>query len=178
MNKYVPSFPPTSIDYDIYPWKSGGSTPRNNDDMNALCYLMMSKFETPPTKGGIAYSGQFVDEDHDATFVMRHDLFWENWMFTVFHKLLRGLIVVPVEKGSVQWKGHGKYPFLALPTYNVGDDSKYDDYNCYWFQRKDSSSWYWGGQRFWTNASAEDPGDSNDWYIVEQRTMTRFGRGT
>ncbi|KAL1967188.1 hypothetical protein VTN77DRAFT_3479 [Rasamsonia byssochlamydoides] len=52
---YVPTFPPTSIDYYTYPWKDPSqSSPRTTEnlDKNALCYLMMSDFAEPPSPVG------------------------------------------------------------------------------------------------------------------------------
>lgn len=101
LNANAPSFVPTSIDYYNYAWHDPSTDPYGTgskvDDMdkNALCYLTMSDFVTPPEPVGITFSGTFVDES--AVLCMNSRLFWGRWMLPLLKKVNRELQLIPLE---------------------------------------------------------------------------------
>ncbi|KAL2022075.1 hypothetical protein VTK56DRAFT_6119 [Thermocarpiscus australiensis] len=108
LNTHAPSFVPTSIDYYNYPWHDPATDPNGTGskvddiDENALCYLTMSDFTTPPEPVGITFSGTFVDDS--AVLCMNSRLFWDRWMLPLFKKVNQELQLIPQE------------PYLASST--------------------------------------------------------------
>lgn len=131
---------------------------------------MKCNFQSAPTKPNIPYSGQFVDEDHDATFVMRHDQFWEGWMFSVFKKLLKGLIIVPL-KPIAEWRNdYPDAPYYADVNYQIGETDIDDIF--YPFVRNYLGGWDWVGRPMHMRNKAWKPGHADkDWEFVDQRCM-------
>ncbi|KAK3373916.1 hypothetical protein B0T24DRAFT_679302 [Lasiosphaeria ovina] len=101
LNTNAPSFVPTSIDYYNYAWHNPGSDPNGTGakvddiDENALCYLTMSDFASPPEPVGFSFSGTFVDDS--AVLCMNARLFWDLWMLPLFKKVNQELELVALE---------------------------------------------------------------------------------
>ncbi|RHZ62474.1 uncharacterized protein CDV56_108562 [Aspergillus thermomutatus] len=128
LNEYAPTFPPTSIDYFCYPWRGadGTSAPKDNQECNALSYLMMSNFDEPPAHGAIDYTGAWVDDQsREGTFCMNQALFWP-WMHSVLRQIVIGMVPYPDEP-SVKWSPDNEdLPFRSGPKFHAGDDEAQD----------------------------------------------------
>ncbi|KAF9779929.1 hypothetical protein IL306_001057 [Fusarium sp. DS 682] len=160
VNPYEPTFPPTSIDYDCYPWRSNPwDTDQNNLDTNALCYLMMSKFESAPSKT-LSYSGQFIDSSHDATFVMNRSLFWP-WMFSVLRNVVIDMIPVPDTPSLVWDNTDPAHPYASSMEYHFGDSTCSASDYC--FTSAGPGSWTWDGRPLSSYNSVSNPNNSNDY---------------
>ncbi|KAL5592277.1 hypothetical protein FOBRF1_013303 [Fusarium oxysporum] len=165
LNTYEPTFPPTSVDYDCYPWRSNSwDTDQDNQDTNALCYLMMSKFESAPSKT-LSYSGQFIDSSHDATFVMNRSLFWP-WMFSVLRNVVIDMIPVP-DTPYLEWDNTDPaHPYVSSMKYHFGDwTCSASDYS---FIPAGPGSWTWGGRPLSSSNSVSNPNNSNDYETINE----------
>ncbi|KAK6526112.1 hypothetical protein TWF281_011149 [Arthrobotrys megalospora] len=88
------TFPPTSVDYYVYPWKgeSGDDAAADNLPNNALCYLMMSGFRPPPTPPiGLPYTGPYVNGG--GTYCLSKSIFWDQWLFPALEDFTKGVTV-------------------------------------------------------------------------------------
>ncbi|GIK05329.1 hypothetical protein Aspvir_009436 [Aspergillus viridinutans] len=113
VNPLAPTFPPTSIDYSVYPWKDPvyPLPPSNNSNSNALCYLIMTSKETPPVPPQIAYTGTWVNTDpsepgRGAILCMSDALFWESWLLPLLQVINRATQIQPYNPHLIPWEGH------------------------------------------------------------------------
>ena len=86
---------------------------------------MMSNFQDPPASGGIDYSGAWVDEDRDGTFVMSRDLFWP-WMQNLLRKVVIGMVPFPKEPICYYDGSNPDLPFVSEMNFKAGDDYAQD----------------------------------------------------
>ncbi|KAL2679393.1 hypothetical protein Neosp_010167 [[Neocosmospora] mangrovei] len=165
VNKYEPTFPPTRIDYDCYPWRSNSyDQDQNNQDTNALCYLKMSNFESPSSKT-LPYTGQFVDSSHDATFVMNRSLFWP-WMFSVLRDVVVGMIPVPDEP-TLYWDDTDPdHPYVGGMGYHFGDWNASSSY--YNFTPSGPGRWSWDGRPQYSSKRCQNPNRGDDSETIQQ----------
>lgn len=173
MNEYAPTFPPTSIDYYCYPWKGvdGSADLRDNQDFNALAYLMMSNFEEPPSHE-IAYTGAWVDNANRlGTFCMNHALFWP-WMQNVLRKVVIGMVPYPDTPHVEYSPDDPDLPFASGMRYHAGDDDVEDDQ--YEF-RPDGifspRSWTLSGPNRHSENSATHAHDKNDVMKLQEDSL-------
>ncbi|KAL6901483.1 hypothetical protein GGI43DRAFT_433629 [Trichoderma evansii] len=168
-DQYQPTFPPTSINYDTYPWRDTPNSPnQNNIDSNALCYLMMSNFASPANKT-ITYSGQFVDPQHDATFVMNRSLFWP-WMFSVLRNVVIDMIPFPLDPILYWADTDPNAPYASNISYSFGDTgASSNDYN---FFSTSPGQWAWTGRPIQSSKQVFNNNNtsSNDSETVTQTT--------
>ncbi|PYH40188.1 uncharacterized protein BP01DRAFT_370097 [Aspergillus saccharolyticus JOP 1030-1] len=171
LNPYAPSFPPTSIDYFCYPWRgtNGQGSNQDNQDDNALSYLLMSDFKNPPAEGAIAYTGPWVDHasGRDASFCMSRTLFW-GWMLPLVRQVVVAMTPMP-DKPYVEYVGTpSDTPWSFGARYHVGDSGASDsDYQ-----------WVPNGNNGWSTSTADKssssgkvvkPGNGNDWETAEEQ---------
>lgn len=172
VNKYAPTFPPTSIDYFCYPWQGvDGTQKRDNDlDTNALSYLMMSNFQDPPASGGIDYSGAWVDQDRDATFVMSRDLFWP-WLQSLLREVVIGMVPYPKSPVCYYDGSNPDLPFVTMLNFKAGDDAaKPSQYHFTKLSWKDS--WLLRGENRSSKETAVNGRDAADKMILTQECMS------
>ncbi|KAL7910308.1 hypothetical protein GGI35DRAFT_479170 [Trichoderma velutinum] len=158
-DQYQPTFPPTLIDYDTYPWKATpSSTNQDNIDSNALCYLMMSNFVVPATDA-VTYSGQWVDDSHDATYTLNRSLFWP-WMFSVLRDVVKSMVPVP-DTPTLYWDNTDpSHPYASAMQYHFGDNAASDD--TYQFVSTGPGQWSWTGRPLTSSNKVSNPSDSSD----------------
>ncbi|KAI1177489.1 hypothetical protein F4777DRAFT_207732 [Nemania sp. FL0916] len=143
------TFPPTSIDYWVYPWLDPNvSNPPLTDDSpnNALCYLMMSDFKPSPARVGIEYSGAFVNGG--GLYVMNSDNFWGNWLIPLMQGLNKGAEIIPLEPVAEYRPERATYQFDTNIRYSVGVDGDSGTTDPYFAFTKSSSqppTWTWSG---------------------------------
>ncbi|UKZ82560.1 hypothetical protein TrVFT333_010351 [Trichoderma virens FT-333] len=153
-------FSPTSIDYDTYPWKATPtSTNQDNIDQNALCYLMMSNFKTPGIDA-VSYTGQWVDDNHPATYALNRSLFWP-WMFSVLQDVVKSMVPVP-DTPTLYWDNTDKnHPYAARMEYHFGDNAATDrDYQ--FSSTATPGQWSWTGRNLSSSNQVYNPGNSGD----------------
>ena len=172
VNKYEPTFPPTRIDYDCYPWRNNPTDQdQDNQDKNALSYLMMSDFKSPPSKT-LAYTGQYVDDSHDATYVMNRSLFWP-WMMSKLRQVVIGIVPVP-DYPILEWDDSDKdHPYLSDLSYHFGDNNATS--NDYVFTALTPGKWSWQGRPLSSTKTVTNPHDSSDSETINQYTNVDFG---
>ncbi|KAF7166596.1 hypothetical protein CNMCM5623_000191 [Aspergillus felis] len=183
LNKYAPSFPPTSIDYFCYPWRGADGSGANKDDQdnNALSYLLMSDFKIPPAEGSMKYSGPWVDgDDRVASFCMNRALFW-NWMLPIARQVVVAMTPVP-DTPYVSYAGTpSDMPWRTGPRYHIGDtDASANDYK--WVPNP-SGGWSTSSPMKFETNTVYDPHNSNDWMVGEEwgdniEATVSFGAGT
>lgn len=149
MNPTAPTFPPTSIDYYNYPWHepdSPTSAVSDNQDKNAICYLTMTNYATPPVPAGIAYSGAFVETG--AVLCMNKALFWDSWLLPLLQALNQGTEIVPTtpileDATSEGWTARAgpNYTFGSNPNHAYSTDSYFG-----WTPQQGGGSWTWTGE--------------------------------
>ncbi|KAF4294669.1 hypothetical protein CNMCM8686_002446 [Aspergillus fumigatus] len=183
LNEYAPSFPPTSIDYFCYPWRGvdGSGANKDDQDSNALAYLLMSDFKNPPAEGSIQYSGPWVDgDDRVASFCMNRALFW-NWMLPIARQVVVAMTPVP-ETPYVSYAGTPPdMPWRTRPRYHIGDTNA--SANDYKWVPNPSGGWSTSMPMKFTWDKVTVPHNSNDWMIGEEwgdntQATVSFGAGT
>ncbi|KAL7948583.1 hypothetical protein V8C42DRAFT_314890 [Trichoderma barbatum] len=171
---YQPTFPPTSIDYDTYPWKvTPDSTNQDNIDRNALCYLMMCNYATPAVDA-VSYTGQWVDDNHGATYSLNRSLFWP-WMFTVLRDVVISTIPVP-DTPTLYWDNTDKdHPYASRMEYHFGDRTATN--NDYKFVSAGPGKWSWAGRPLTSSKQVYNPGNSNDSETIVESVNYGGGSG-
>ncbi|KAK0630858.1 hypothetical protein B0T17DRAFT_616462 [Bombardia bombarda] len=145
LNSNAPSFVPTSIDYYNYAWHDPSSDPNGTGkkvdgiDQNALCYLTMSDFVTPPEPVGITFSGTFVDDS--AVLCMNTRLFWDRWMLPLFKRINQQLQLIPQEP-SLGPSSDPNWDIQCAPNFAFGVNSAHTSDTDPYF---DFSSLAWNG---------------------------------
>lgn len=169
MDKYIPTFPPTSIDYATYPWKERKEDhPRDGDNRNALCYLMMSNFTTPPLPRGLPYSMNFVDEQQGAVYCMNRSLFWP-WMHSVLRTVVVGMVPV-AHKPYLRWDDSDPdHPFVTGMSYHFGD-ADYASSSYYDFHKSGDRTWSFGARPIEERDEVRNPHRGNDYQEGVQET--------
>lgn len=170
VNEYAPSFPPTSIDYWPYPWRGsdGSQDPQDNLDSNALSYLMMCDFESPPTGGVIDYSGPWVDDgDREGTFVMNRNLF-QPWLHGLLRQIVIGMVPYP-DKPYCEYRGDYDLPFSSGMRFHAGDDEA--EKNEYQFKpsQSDPNTYNLWGETRESQAYAVHGEDSDDTMTLTEK---------
>ncbi|KAK4033353.1 hypothetical protein C8A01DRAFT_19680 [Parachaetomium inaequale] len=143
LNANAPSFVPTSIDYYNYAWHDPATDPNGTGskvdgiDENALCYLTMSDFTTPPEPVGITFSGTFVDDS--AVLCMNTRLFWDRWMLPLLKKVNQEMQLIPQEpylaaSSDPNWDMEcgPRFSFGANTSHTSDTDPYFDFSNLSW----------------------------------------------
>lgn len=157
VNGHAPSFPPTSLDYYMYPWidPSNPGSPTNDLDQNALCYLLMTGNVKPPAPAVINYSGTFVDasSDHGGVLCMNTSQFWDTWFLPIFQELNKASEIVP----TAPICDYSNWTFTVAPEFTEGNNPNHTDQNDPYFSfHAVGGGWSWQGQTLEANASADD----------------------
>ncbi|KAI5461886.1 hypothetical protein BGZ63DRAFT_356267 [Mariannaea sp. PMI_226] len=133
VNPNAPTFPPTSIDYAVYPWKdpSNPLPPNNDSDSNALCYLIMTNNATPPVPPQLPYSGTWVDADapetgRDAILCMNKSQFWAGWLLPLMRVLNLATQIQPTAPILLPYQGDGATVGL---NFTPGTCTQHPNYN-------------------------------------------------
>ncbi|KAI0148181.1 hypothetical protein F4776DRAFT_606501 [Hypoxylon sp. NC0597] len=169
----VATFPPTSIDYFVYPWKDpSSSSPQLIDDSpkNALCYLMMSNFTAPPTRIGLEYSGTFVNGG--GLYTMNSGIFWDKWLLPLLQGLNKGAEIIPDEPFNEYYPNPSDgWHWSSGMRYHVGVDGSHGTKDPYYaFTKRSSGTWTWSGNRKSSSKTVSDGGHKT--HIVSQTSIT------
>ena len=160
VNEYAPSFPPTSIDYKNYPWLNpSASNPvrQDNIDQNAISYLMMGSFQTPPSPVGLPYSGTFVEEN--CLYCMNRRIFWGSWLLEQLSTVIKMMELVPDTPYVAYNDDDPHFPWVVGVRLHVGNSGGAD--SDYVFQQSggDPASWSWNGNQKDSEDTAYGGGD-------------------
>ncbi|KAI9648027.1 hypothetical protein NHQ30_002655 [Ciborinia camelliae] len=83
VNGDAPTFPPTSLKFQTYPYIAPGQTEPQQGigkgDNNMLIYLQMTDHQSLP-KDLLEYSGNFVSSGMDGTICLGRDIFWDKYL--------------------------------------------------------------------------------------------------
>lgn len=135
------TYPPTSLDYYVYPWKgeTSSSAPQNNSPDNCLGYLMMSDHRPNPFPKGIPYSGPFTEAG--AAYCMNTAIFWDSWIVPLLNLLNQGAELYP-KKPIIDSDDNT----VALDL-GVGNDPNFPSqgYAFFDFKPDGPGSWSWTG---------------------------------
>ncbi|KAI1143197.1 hypothetical protein F5Y05DRAFT_367832 [Hypoxylon sp. FL0543] len=169
------TFPPTSIDYFVYPWKDPtSSSPRLTDGSpkNALCYLMMSDFTGPPTRIGLEYSGTFVNGG--GLYTMNSNIFWDNWLLPLLQGLNKGAEIIPDEPTNVYYPNPSDgYHWASGMRYHVGVSGTHGTKEPYYAFTKSSwrpGTWTWSGNQKTSSKTLSD--GSHTTHVVSQTSTS------
>ncbi|EAL86528.2 hypothetical protein AFUA_3G02430 [Aspergillus fumigatus Af293] len=159
----------------------GSGANKDDQDSNALAYLLMSDFKNPPAEGSIQYSGPWVDgDDRVASFCMNRALFW-NWMLPIARQVVVAMTPVP-ETPYVSYAGTPPdMPWRTRPRYHIGDTNA--SANDYKWVPNPSGGWSTSMPMKFTWDKVTVPHNSNDWMIGEEwgdntQATVSFGAGT
>lgn len=160
VNKYAPSFPATSIDYNNYQWLDPSAlypVPKDNIDQNAISYLMVGSFQNPPSPVGLPYSGTFVEEN--GLYCMNRKIFWGSWLLKQLGKVIKMMELTP-DKPEVSYQADDRdYPWAVGIRLHVGNSSGADSDYVFQQSDNDSNSWSWDGSPKDTENIAYGDGD-------------------
>lgn len=176
LNKYAPTFPPTSIDYHCYPWRGPKGNDREEDgvDKNALCYLMMTNNKSNPSQVGLPYTTAWVDDqDHGATFCMNRSLFWP-WMQEIIRDVIIGMVPFP-DKPSVEWNDiDHNLPFGSSINTHVGDlNPSKNEYTWVTNWQPGKLKWNLDCPERQSKNKAYNPRKQSDWMELIETATTR-----
>ncbi|KEY75552.1 hypothetical protein BA78_0796 [Aspergillus fumigatus] len=159
----------------------GSGANKDDQDSNALAYLLMSDFKNPPAEGSIQYSGPWVDgDDRVASFCMNRALFW-NWMLPTARQVVVAMTPVP-ETPYVSYAGTPPdMPWRTRPRYHIGDTNA--SANDYKWVPNPSGGWSTSMPMKFKWDKVTVPHNSNDWMIGEEwgdniQATVSFGAGT
>ena len=174
MNPTAPTFPPTSIDYAVYPWKDPVNPlpPNNDSDSNALCYLIMTNNAMPPVPPQLPYSGTWVDAGYpetgrDAILCMNNSQFWEGWLLPLIRVLNLATQIQPTAPVLVPYGDGGATVGLR---YTPGTCSAHPNQNdsYYNFTRGgDGVSWSWTATNSLLATNNAMTSNSNHWSLTQ-----------
>lgn len=112
---------------------------QDNSDLNALSYLMMTNFDTPPRQETLNYSGTFVDGN--GIFCMNNSIFWDSWLLKLLQDVARGMELVPDKPYVAYDDSDPDFPWQSAMEYHVGNwDKQPSDYT---MNKSGDNFWYW-----------------------------------
>lgn len=171
VNKYAPSFPPTSIDYFPYPWRGtdGSGSNKDEQEQNALSYLMTSNFATPPAEGAIPYTGPWTDVgSRDASFCMSANLFW-GWLHPLMRKIAMAMTPIPDEPYLEYIGTPEDTPWRFGERSHVGVSNASDD--DYVWVYDGGNSWKTSSYVTPTKKTTSNPHYKDDYETVQEKSM-------
>lgn len=119
----------------------------------------MSNFAQPATDA-VSYTGQWVDTNHDATYVLNRSLFW-SWMFSVLRDVVKSMVPVP-DTPTLYWDNTDPdHPYASAMEYHFGDNTATD--NDYKFVSTGPGQWSWTGRPLSSSKQVYNPGNSGDY---------------
>lgn len=150
VNPNAPTFPPSSIDHTVYPWKDPVNPlpVSNSSDSNALAYLIMTNNDTAPIPPQISYTGTWVDTapsepGRGAILCMKSSEFWESWLLPLLQVVNLATQIQPL-RPDVEYIGNDTWQVRMnwIPSTSTQHPSMTDNY--YQFKKSpDGKTWTW-----------------------------------
>ncbi|OJJ75795.1 hypothetical protein ASPBRDRAFT_38097 [Aspergillus brasiliensis CBS 101740] len=148
VNEEAPSFPPTSLKLQTYPYIAPNETKPGQGlgsagDNNMLLYLQMTDKRPFPDVRLLEYSGNYVSKGMNGTIIIDRDIIWDSYLFrTTAPKLLSQFNVY-----TYAWVASASNPNLFGEQWSIGlgDPSHSSDASFYaWKQSgSDNLTWTW-----------------------------------
>jgi hypothetical protein len=152
VNPDASSFPPTSLNYYMYPWLDpavNNPVAKNLLDENAFCYLMMTSNVTAPNPAVLQYSGTFVDatSNHGGTLVMNSAQFWNQWLLPLITFLN---MASEIQCTTPIAEAYGNGVVKVAPRFTMSFNPDHTSSNDSYFQFEpagDGGGWTWVGDK-------------------------------
>lgn len=148
VNEEAPSFPPTSLTFQTYPYIAAGEAEGKegipDGDNNMLLYLQMTDNRDFPPDRFLQNAGNFINAGMDGTMCIERGIFWDRYLLRVtpspILRLFNPAAYVWVKEADLNDLWH---PHIQL---GMGDLSHKGDTEFFdWVPlREDSLTWTWG----------------------------------
>ncbi|KAG6003411.1 hypothetical protein E4U21_002044 [Claviceps maximensis] len=148
VNEQAPSFPPTSLKLQTYPYIAPNQTKPGEGlglvgDNNMLLYLQMTKNRDFPDIRLLEYSGNYVSPGMNGTIIIDRNIIWDSYLFRTTPSPLLPLF----NTYTYAWVGSANIPGLLGEQWSISqaDTSHSADANFYsWKQdASDPLKWTW-----------------------------------
>ncbi|KAE8371742.1 hypothetical protein BDV26DRAFT_118076 [Aspergillus bertholletiae] len=148
VNEEAPSFPPTSLKLQTYPYIAPNETKPGEGlgtvgENNMLLYLQMTQNRAFPDIRLLEYSGNYVSRGMNGTIVIDRDIIWNSYLFRAYPSQLLTLF----NAYTYAWVGSASQPDILGEQWSIaqGDASHSSDPDFYaWKQStSDPLTWIW-----------------------------------
>ncbi|KAI0398697.1 hypothetical protein F4802DRAFT_603740 [Xylaria palmicola] len=146
VNKNAPSFPPTSLKLQTYPYIAPNQTEPGEGlgevgENNMLLYLQMTKNRPFPDVRLLEYSGNYVSPGINGMIIIDRDIFWDSYLFRTSPAQLLSLLNVY----TYAWVGSASIPGTAGEQWDIATGLHSNDPNFYaWKQNAfNPLTWTW-----------------------------------
>jgi len=148
VNEQAPSFPPTSLKLQTYPYIAPNQTkPKEGlgpvGENNMLLYLQMTKNRAFPDIRLLEYSGNYVSPGINGTIIIDRNIIWDSYLFRTTPSQLLPLF----NTYTYAWVGSAKIPDILAEQWTIAlaDTSHSSDASFYaWKQdASDPLTWTW-----------------------------------
>ncbi|PWY66691.1 hypothetical protein BO83DRAFT_367079 [Aspergillus eucalypticola CBS 122712] len=154
VNEEAPSFPPTSLKLQTYPYIAPNETKPGQGlgsvgENNMLLYLQMTDNQPFPDVRVLEYSGNYVSKGMNGTFIIDRSIIWDSYLFrTTAPKLLPMFNVY-----TYAWVASASNPNLFGEQWSIGlgDPSHSSDASFYAWKQSDTDALTWK----WTPTNEE-----------------------
>ncbi|KAI0548371.1 hypothetical protein F4679DRAFT_321897 [Xylaria curta] len=146
VNEEAPSFPPTSLKLQTYPYIAPNQTKPGeglgeSGENNMLLYLQMTKNRPFPDVRLLEYSGNYVSPGINGTIIIDRDIFWDSYLFRTIPSQLLSLFNVY----TYAWVGSASIPNTLGEQWTIASGSHSNDPNFYAWKQSASNplTWTW-----------------------------------
>ncbi|KAI0846276.1 hypothetical protein F5Y00DRAFT_272082 [Daldinia vernicosa] len=146
VNKEAPSFPPTSLKLQTYPYIAPNQTKPGEGlgavgENNMLLYLQMTKNRSFPDVRLLEYSGNYVSPGINGTIIIDRDIFWDSYLCRTSPSQLLSVFNVY----TYAWVGSASNPDMAGEQWTIASGSHSNDPNFYAWKQSASNplTWTW-----------------------------------
>lgn len=154
VNEEAPSFPPTSLKLQTYPYIAPNETKPGQGlgsvgENNMLLYLQMTDNKPFPDDRILEYSGNYVSKGMNGTFIIDRNIIWDSYLFrTTAPKLLPMFNVY-----TYAWVASASNTNLFGEQWSIGlgDPSHSSDASFYAWKQSDTDALTWT----WTPSNEE-----------------------
>lgn len=146
VNEEAPSFPPTSLKLQTYPYIAPNQTKPGEGlgavgENNMLLYLQMTKNRSFPDVRILEYSGNYVSPGMNGTIIIDRDIFWDSYLFRTIPSQLLSLFNVY----TYAWVGSASIPDILAEQWTIASGSHSNDPSFYAWKEiaPNSLTWTW-----------------------------------
>jgi hypothetical protein len=148
VNEQAPSFPPTSLKMQTYPYIAPNETKPGEGlgpagQNNMLLYLQMTKNRPFPDIRLLEYSGNYVSAGINGTIIIDRNIIWDSYLFRTTAPKLLSLF----NAYTYAWVGSASIPDILAEQWKiaVGDTSHSADSSFYAWKpsASDPVAWTW-----------------------------------
>ncbi|KAI0114103.1 hypothetical protein GGR51DRAFT_477662 [Nemania sp. FL0031] len=145
VNEEAPSFPPTSLKLQTYPYIAPNQTEPSegleDGENNMLLYLQMTKNRPFPAVRLLEYSGNYVSPGINGTIIIDRDIFWDSYLFRSSPSQLLSLFNVY----TYAWVGSASIPDILAEQWTIASGIHSNDPSFYAWKQSASNplTWTW-----------------------------------